>query len=143
MRLVHRGDDAERDADAVQDRAPFRQISRGKNLVEDHHQFPSILFARLGRCEARIVGQILAADRGEERTQLPLLVEQRHDEPAAIAGLIVIRQRIRRVLARRAMRHLLPNSRVCTRSRSPTARSATATTAPRRPARSSPAGTAQ
>ncbi len=39
QRLVHRRDDAEGDADAVQDRAPFGQIAPGENLIQDQHQF--------------------------------------------------------------------------------------------------------
>jgi hypothetical protein len=57
--------------------------------------------------EARIVGQFLTTDRRQERPQLPFLVEQRHDEPAPIPALIMIRQRVRRLFARRTMRHRL------------------------------------
>ena len=61
--------------------------------------------ARRDSGEARIAGPVLAADGGQERAQLPLFVEQRHDEPTSVAGAVVVGERIGRVFAGRPVRY--------------------------------------
>src|SRR5262245_35257825 len=81
-----RAHDAERHPDVVQHLAPLRQVALGELGVQDVDQLARVRPARIRHGEARIVGQILPADRGQESAQLPLFVEQRHDEPATVPG---------------------------------------------------------
>ena len=46
-----------------------------------------------------------APDRFQEAAQLPLLVEERHQEPTSVAATVVIGERVRCLVARRAKRH--------------------------------------
>src|ERR1700722_6633598 len=66
-----------------------------------------MLSSGIRRSEPGVVSKLLATDRAQKRTQLPLLVEQRHDEPAPVARLVVVCQRIRGMVTMRTQRDVL------------------------------------
>ena len=51
-------------------------------------------------CKPRIGDKLLAPEAARERRPLPILVEQRQDEPAAVAALVVIGHGVERAFAR-------------------------------------------
>ena len=48
----------------------------------------------------KFVDQVFAAEAAGERRPLPVLVEQRQDQPAAVPAFVVISDRVERPLAR-------------------------------------------
>src|SRR3954454_2714081 len=64
--LVYRAHRTEGDAGLLEDRAPFRQVALGEDLVEDRSQRLVVRESRRLRVEARVLRQMLQVDRLEE-----------------------------------------------------------------------------
>src|SRR6185436_4506675 len=109
--LVDRSYLTERDAGLFEDRPPFRQVALGEDFVEDPGQGDGILPAGVDRGEARVLQEMAGADCLEKYSGLPRIV-QRHQEPATVAGAIVIGERARRLDSRRPMADLLAEQAV-------------------------------
>src|SRR5262249_57223752 len=106
--LVAGLDGADRPSRRVQDRPPVCQVALGEDRIQDLYQRAGVLLARRAGRKARIVGEVWPADRGHEPAPLPRFIEEGHDEPAPVAALIMVRQGIGGLHARRPMRHVLP-----------------------------------
>src|SRR5690606_26379701 len=116
--VLQPADHAERDALLLQSRPQLAPVALEEQPVQNLHQLAGVLMPALARAEARVRGQLLPADHGRERGPLPILVHQRQEEPAAVAGAVGVDQRVRRFLARRtrlerlATEHRLRQNRV-------------------------------
>src|SRR5262245_3913460 len=105
--LIDRVHGAKGHARRIQNSAPVGEVPLGEYLVQNLNQGGGILAPRRIGGKARIVRQLRAANCRQEAAQLPLLVKERHDEPATVAAAIVIGERIGRLGARRPMRNHL------------------------------------
>ena len=98
--IVQYPDHAEHQPVAVENFAPFGEVLGGKNLVENLDQLQrSGVAVGLGG-KTRIGDKILAADAAGQRRPLPFLVEQRQDEPAAVAASVMVGDGVQRAFAR-------------------------------------------
>src|SRR5258708_38051570 len=80
--------------------APFGAVFGRKDLVEQFYQFQRPRMA-VGLCgKSRIADEIFALQAARERRPLPVFVEQREDQPAAVLASVVIGDCVQRVLAR-------------------------------------------
>src|SRR5439155_16804189 len=92
-------DHAEHQPVAVEDFSPFGEISGGEDLVEDLDQLQRACVAVLLGGEAGIGDKLLVAEAARQCWPLPILVEQRQDQPEAVLALIVIGYGVQRALA--------------------------------------------
>ena len=88
---------------SVEPRAPFGEVGAGEDVIEDRNQLARMRAPVGIGLESRVCGELLVADALGENGPLTLLVEQREQQPTAVAALIVVRGRVAALFPRRPM----------------------------------------
>src|SRR5258707_5542381 len=104
--VLRRSNDVEYDSARGKYLAPFRTILGRKGFVEDCGQFHCVLHSISACCKPWVILQVFPSEALGKSWPLPFLVEDREDQPAPIAALIVVGESIQRLLARRAVDEL-------------------------------------